>query len=79
MRKLAFEERKAYNKRLQQDQDVIDLAVKNEISNSQLKKLKAALHNERQKYLADNKIVSIFGYVYTELETPIEGTVHEKN
>jgi hypothetical protein len=74
MRSLAFEERKAFERKKLDLEESIRSAKLVGASNSQIKKLKAFTHNEWQKYLKDNQIISIFGRIFTEKETPIEGT-----
>ena len=73
LRSLAFEERKAYNRRIQQDINEISDQVIAGKSKSQIKKMKADQHNKMVKWIQDNQIVRMMGRVFTERETPIDG------
>lgn len=78
LRSLAYEERKAYDKKLNDMKHEVDMAKWNGLSKSAIKRLKAKQHNEWQFYLQNNQIISILGRIFTEKETAIEGT-YENN
>ena len=72
MRKLTVDEQRKYFANKAELESKVQLAVAQDTSKSAIKKLKAQNHNNWQAYLKANKIIALFGFLYTESKEPIE-------
>ena len=72
LRKMTVDEKTAYMKKRNDLKEKVSQAVSANISNSQMKKLKAQNHNEWQSYIKDNNIIALMGNLYIEETKPQE-------